>query len=104
MEIGLLWYDGDPKRPLEDKIGQAAERYREKYGRWPNTCYVHPRAVHERGADELSLAYRSRRPKAMIRVLSAPNILLHHFWVGESNDRAARRNGAASQRGSRAAS
>jgi hypothetical protein len=93
MEIGLLWYDGDPKRPLEDKIGRAAERYREKYGRWPNTCYVHPHAVQERSGDELSLAYRSRSPKAMIRVLSAPNILLHHFWVGESNDRAARRGG-----------
>jgi hypothetical protein len=96
MEIGLLWYDGDPKRPLEDKIGHAAERYREKYGRWPNTCYVHPHVVGEGSADELSLAYRSRSPKAMIRVLSAPNILLHHFWLGESNDQAARQSHAAS--------
>lgn len=96
MEIGLLWYDGDPKRPLEDKIGQAAERYREKYGRWPNTCYVHPKAVDERSGDELNLAFRSRSPKAMIRVLSAPNILLHHYWVGESNDRATHQRPAAS--------
>jgi len=89
MEIGLLWYDGDPKRPLEEKIGQAAERYHAKVGRWPNTCYVHPQAVGERGGEESSLAYRLQNPRAMVRVLSAPNILLHHFWLGESNDRSA---------------
>ena len=96
MEIGLLWYDGDPKRPLEDKIGQAAERYREKYGRWPNTCYVHPQAVGQRGGGDVSLDNGSRNPNAMIRVLSAPNILLHHLWLGESNDRGARLRKAAS--------
>jgi hypothetical protein len=82
MDIGLLWYDGDPKRPLEDKIGQAARRYREKYGRWPNTCYVHPKAVNGQAGEEL----RPLDASAAIRVLSAPNILLHHFWLGESND------------------
>ena len=33
MDVGLLWYDSDPRRELEEKIGQAAQRYREKYGR-----------------------------------------------------------------------
>ena len=85
MEIGLLWYDGDPKRPLEDKVGQAAERYRQKYGRWPNTCYVHPQVVGDQGADGLRLACQARSAKATIRVLPAPNILVHHYWVGETN-------------------
>lgn len=88
MDIGLLWYDGDPKRSLEDKIGQAARHYREKYGRWPNTCYVHPKAVDGQAGEELRLACQPRSPRAMIRVLSAPNILLHHFWLGENNDQA----------------
>jgi hypothetical protein len=88
METGLLWYDGDPKRSLEDKIGQAAERYREKYGRWPNTCYVHPQAAGNHAGDELDLAYQARNPRTTIRVISAPNILLHHFWVGENNQQA----------------
>jgi hypothetical protein len=96
MDIGLLWYDGDPRRALEDKIGRAAERYREKYGRWPNTCYVHPQVVDGDAEEELRLAYRSQNPKATIRVLSAPNILLHHFWLGESKDQAGRRRKAAS--------
>ncbi len=86
MEIGLLWYDGDPKRPLEDKVERAVERYREKYGRWPNTCFVHPHLVGERAADGLLLACRARSREATIRVLPAANVLVHHFWVGETND------------------
>jgi hypothetical protein len=87
MDVGLLWYDGDPKRPLEDKIGRAARRYRDKYGRWPNTCYVHPQAVNGQAGQEL----RPLNARATIRLLAAPNILLHHFWLGESNDQAAAR-------------
>ena len=88
METGLLWYDGDPKRPLEDKVGRAAERYREKFGRWPNTCYVHPQVVGGQAADGLRLACQAKSPKAStIRVLSAPNILVHHFWLGETSER-----------------
>ena len=89
MEIGLLWYDGDPKRPLEDKIGQAARRYREKYGRWPNTCYVHPQAVDNGAEGDMRLAGQARNANSTIRVLSAPNILLHHLWLGESSDQVA---------------
>ena len=86
METGLLWYDGDPKRPLEDKVGRAAQRYRQKYGRWPNTCFVHPQIVGDESTDGLRLACQARSPKATIRVFSAPNILVHHFWVGETSD------------------
>jgi len=88
MDVGLLWYDGDPKRPLEDKIGQAARRYRDKYGRWPNTCYVHPQAVNGQAGKEL----RPLNTRTTIRLLAAPNILLHHFWLGESNDHATARH------------
>jgi len=35
METGLLWYDGDPKRALSEKIERAAEHYRKKRGVWP---------------------------------------------------------------------
>jgi hypothetical protein len=86
MEVGLLWYDGDPKRPLEEKVGQAAERYRQKYGRWPNTCYVHPEVVGKQDGGGLKLAYRPKSAKAAIRVLPAPNVLMHHFWLGEARD------------------
>ena len=83
METGLLWYDGDPKRSLEQKIGLAVDCYRQKFGRWPNTCFVHPQAVRGRVGEDLWLAYPARSQPAQIQVLSAPNILLHHFWLGE---------------------
>lgn len=79
MDVGLLWYDNDPRRTLEDKVGQAVRRYRERYGRWPNTCYVHPSALEK--AQELVMD--GRDGALPIRVLSATNVLLHHFWLGE---------------------
>ena len=86
MRIGLLWYDDDPSRDLEDKVGRAAKRYSEKYGRWPNTCYVHPGVVTEHMEQELRVACRSRVPRTTIRVVPAPNILVHHYWLGENTD------------------
>ncbi len=85
MHIGLLWYDGDPRSTLEDKIERAAERYREKYGRWPDTCMVHPQAVDGRRDGDLQVGRQVRGSKGKIRVVPALNILQHHFWLGVSN-------------------
>ena len=78
MKSGLLWYDNDARRALADKIGRAALRYHEKYGSWPNTCYVHPQSVANLEEADLQV-----REPAHIRVVSATNILRHHFWLGE---------------------
>jgi hypothetical protein len=86
VEVGLLWYDSDPRRELEDKIGQAAQRYREKFGCWPNTCFVHPQAMKDRAELESGVACQLQTPRTMIRVVSAPYVLLHHFWLGISDD------------------
>lgn len=94
MEIGLLWYDDNPRRELEDKVGEAAQRYRAKYGRWPNTCYVHPQMVAERLEQELRVAC-PKRSRTVIRVMSAPNILPHHYWLGETTKKPAKRARAA---------
>jgi hypothetical protein len=73
MKQGLLWFDNDPKRSLEDKIIQATARYVQKFGQQPNICYVNPQMVAEPGhvkrADD-------------IRVVTAQNILVNHFWLG----------------------
>jgi len=42
MDIGMLWYDDDAKRQLDEKVARAAEYYRAKYGVAPTECYVHP--------------------------------------------------------------
>lgn len=41
MHSGLLWFDGS-KKPIEQKIEDAARRYREKFGQPPNTAFIHP--------------------------------------------------------------
>jgi hypothetical protein len=108
MQIGMLWYDDDPQRPLEAKIGRAADRYREKYGRLPDTCYVHAQAMPVQApandgaapnAVQLTVPLSASAPpearkgraavasvpaRGTLRVLSAPYILLHHFWLGEN--------------------
>jgi len=71
MKIGLLWFDNDRKRSLEDKISAGAERYFEKFGVQPNVCYVNPRALE---GDEGQIGD--------LRVCAAQNILRHHFWLG----------------------
>ena len=40
MQEGMLWFDSDGSRSLAAKIEDAARRYREKFGRQPDTCYV----------------------------------------------------------------
>ena len=87
MQTGLLWYDDDPQRPLEAKISLAAERYRDKYGRLPDTCYVHPQAVAGRPTGTLQVTCRPAAAapgNGTVRIVSAPYILVNHFWLGEN--------------------
>lgn len=71
METGLLWYDGDPKRGLRDKIERAVEHYREKLGISPNTCFVNADMMAEKSID-----------LAGIRIVTACDVLPDHFWIG----------------------
>jgi len=71
MKIGLLWFDNDPKRSLEDKISAGAERYVAKFGVRPNACFVNPAVLEKEKAQIEGL-----------QVLTAQNILPHHFWLG----------------------
>jgi hypothetical protein len=71
MQEGLLWFDADPKRDLADKVARAADRYRFKFGHWPNLCYVHT-SMLDHGSIELD----------GVRLVPAENVLKHHFWIG----------------------
>ena len=42
MNVGMLWFDNDPKKALDEKITQAAEFFKKKYGQAPDTCMVSP--------------------------------------------------------------
>ncbi|MGB9879445.1 MAG: hypothetical protein ACPLRM_01665 [Anaerolineae bacterium] len=71
MEIGLLWFDDNPKIPLATKIENAARRYRERFGKSPNVCYVHPKTLA--GAQNLP---------AYVRVIESISIQPNCFWIG----------------------
>ncbi len=72
LQEGMLWCDDSAQRSLRAKLEQAMAHYRAKYGRAPNLCYLHP---GDWQAGELL--------PAALHVVSAANILPHHFWLGE---------------------
>jgi len=74
MKVGWMWFDNDPGRSVEEKIQQAAQHYRAKFGRFPNTCYVNQRSINGDGFH-----------CGKVKVVAAPNILPHHFWLGVSD-------------------
>lgn len=76
MRIGLLWFDNRPDAPLEEKIRQAALRYRQKFGRPPNCCYVHPNTLTGASKDSVQVNGFA------VRVIPIGNVLPHHFWIG----------------------
>lgn len=71
MEVGMLWFDGDKDRSLQEKIERAGRHYREKYGVEPNVAYVNPAAE---GA--------ALDPKNGVEVRQSMEILPDHFWIG----------------------
>ncbi len=76
MDIGMLWYDGDTKRQLSEKISRAVAYYQSKYGAQPNVCYVNP-----------SLLTHHPEPAALgVQLRPARTVLPDHFWLGVSEN------------------
>jgi hypothetical protein len=71
MREGLLWFDDDPKRSLTEKVVGAATRYRDKFGRVPNCCCVHPSMVD------------GEQHVGRVKIAPLGSVLRHHFWIGE---------------------
>ena len=72
MDIGMLWYDDDGKRQLDEKVARAAAYYRAKYGVQPTECYVHPGTLGE-GQPSVAAGVRLRPNRTIIK---------NHFWLG----------------------
>ena len=76
MNIGLLWFDNNPRRDLHEKIARAAKRYRQKFGIAPDVCYVHKSALSGNG---------NTAKVGQIQVKTLPSALLHHLWIGQED-------------------
>lgn len=71
MNIGMLWFDNDPKDDLASKVDRAATYYNKKYGKSPDLCFVHPSMVSE-----------AKQKANGIEIRSSGQVLPHHFWIG----------------------
>ena len=84
MNVGMLWFDNDTKEDLDDKVIRAALYYREKYGRMPTLCFVHPSMLPDQEAstakDGESLEVKVQKSEVVIR--SNQSVLPNHFWIG----------------------
>ncbi|MCA9961651.1 MAG: hypothetical protein KC443_21580 [Anaerolineales bacterium] len=70
MNVGMLWLDADKGRSFDEKVQRAAEYYTEKYGRFPELCFVNMAALPD------------ERKIGQIMVKPAKTILPNHFWLG----------------------
>ncbi len=71
MNIGMLWFDNDPKSDLKAKIERAATYYQTKYGQSPNLCFVHPSMISSEVGKNSPVEVRPNR-----------SVLPNHFWIG----------------------
>ena len=84
MNIGMLWFDNDPKSAFNTKIQRAATYYHDKYGRTPNVCFVHPSMLSEenKSGDETQEKEISTLKSVALKVKTSPSVLPNHFWIG----------------------
>jgi hypothetical protein len=84
MNIGMLWFDNDPKTELALKIERAVGYYREKYGRSPTLCFVHPSMIAKTSAPAPETEAETEIPlrAAGVEVRSSRSVLPNHFWLG----------------------
>lgn len=80
MKTGLLWFDDDPRKELEEKVRRAATHYERKYGQPPNLCLVHRSAFNGNGKRQVISA-------GGVEIRPGRSVLPHHFWLGVAEDK-----------------
>lgn len=71
MREGMLWFDNDERRSLNDKIERAAQYYQSKYGTRPTLCFVYP-----------TMLLSGPATLEDIEVRATNSVLPNHFWLG----------------------
>ena len=78
MNVGMLWFDNDPKTEINIKIERAACYYREKYGKQPNVCFVHPSMIKTPALTEQNKPMQH----GDVELRTSKSVLPNHFWIG----------------------
>jgi hypothetical protein len=92
MKTGLLWFDDDPRKELEEKVLRAAAHYERKYGQAPNLCFVHPSAFDGNGNGNGKRAEKHGKKGDVVKagkveIRPGRSVLLHHFWLGMAEEK-----------------
>ena len=74
MNVGMLWFDNDPRTALTAKVAKAADYYRQKYGQPADLCLVHPSML---GENKLEL-----KEAGKVAVRPSRSIMPGHLWIG----------------------
>lgn len=80
MDVGMMWFDPDPRSAFGEKVQRATAYYRGKYGRTPTLCYVHPVTAGE-GSPPAGNG---------VEVRTSRSVLPNHFWLGLGEPKAGR--------------
>lgn len=91
MNVGMLWFDNDPRLGFEGKVARAADYYRTKYGRKPTLCFVHPSMLAAQApakdataapAPVDAVVEQARVVAGGVEVRTNRSVMPNHFWIG----------------------
>jgi hypothetical protein len=74
--IGLMWSTSNPKHNLTQRVGEAADAYRRKRGRWPTVCQV-------RATDDTPETVELRNG-TLVRITTGPMTRHQYLLIGEN--------------------
>ena len=79
MNVGMLWFDNDPRTALNAKVARAADYYRQKYGLVPDLCLVPPSMLVKAHSDLIE------GPVGKVAVRPDRLIQPGHLWIGKED-------------------
>jgi len=96
MNVGMLWFDNDPRTALTVKVARAADYYQKKYGLVPDLCLVHPSMLSGPRPDQVEgHVLPVPVPQAQVSVVEGPVgqvavrpdrlIQPGHLWIGKED-------------------
>jgi len=69
MKTGLLWHDSNDDKSMSQKITEAMEQYKRKFGTLPNTVFINP-------YDNKDVTFNG------VEVQVKDSVQRNHVWVG----------------------
>lgn len=82
MNVGMLWFDNDPKSDILTKVNRAATYFSEKYGEQATLCFVHPSMVN---GNAKALEAGKKVMAGEIELRTSGTVLPNHFWIGKTD-------------------